>query len=110
MEGFKDAISLHSSNRWGGNLKFENMSREQVKAALTKGGQGAVVLGGFYGVYQCSKKGLTIYNGPDVAPLNTFMALSCGALPLIRNLTFRRHLGYGLALVVMDQLHEYKIL
>ena len=64
----------------------------------------------FYGIYHGTKEALNVYDKSLEDPVKTVAGVTVGALPFIKNPSFRKGLPFVGIMILMDQLHEYGIL
>ena len=96
--GAVDAYKLFK----GGTLKQADLPR----VAFHEMGRSAVIVAGFFGIYQTVKTGLG-FVGVDYPEVKVGTATMIGAAPLSITPGLRRYVPYGLTLVAVDTYHSY---
>ena len=96
--GAVDAYKLFK----GGTVKQTDLPR----VAFHEMGRSAVIVAGFFGIYQTVKTGLG-FVGVDYPEVKVGTATMVGAAPLSITPGLRRYVPYGLTLVAVDTYHSY---
>ena len=96
--GAVDAYKLFK----GGTVKQSDLPR----VAFHEMGRSAVIVAGFFGIYQTVKTGLG-FAGIDYPEVKVGTATIIGAAPLSITPGLRRYVPYGLTLVAVDTYHSY---
>ena len=96
--GAVDAYKLFK----GGTVKQPDLPR----VAFHEMGRSAVIVAGFFGIYQTVKTGLG-FAGIDYPEVKVGTATMVGAAPLSITPGLRRYVPYCLTLVAVDTYHSY---
>ena len=96
--GAVDAYKLFK----GGTVKQTDLPR----VAFHEMGRSAVIVAGFFGIYQTVKTGLG-FAGVDYPEVKVGTATTIGAAPLSITPGLRRYVPYCLTLVAVDTYHSY---
>ena len=96
--GAVDAYKLFK----GGTVKQADLPR----VAFHEMGRSAVIVAGFFGIYQTVKTGLG-FAGVDYPEVKVGTATMVGAAPLSITPGLRRYVPYCLTLVAVDTYHSY---
>ena len=96
--GAVDAYKLFK----GGTVKQADLPR----VAFHEMGRSAVIVAGFFGIYQTVKTGLG-FAGVDYPEVKVGTATMIGAAPLSITPGLRRYVPYCLTLVAVDTYHSY---